>query len=274
MISIDDMDLASVSEDDTTTKEVDINEAEAIDAQEEESGEERFNVARVGDNQVIGMESFAERLSSYDEKTEARMGAVMITAGPKMPPFSIRMSGEHDYRIYFSSEMLFKPDVITALCRFLDTRTPQDTVTFILGSELCDFQCHSVGAIVSAMTSCPANVVAVAAGWCSVTSTIIWCFAKQRDIWKYGALTFSVSDILKVAPELKVYFELFLNKAKDLGLLDDGELEKIWKSNETIMKMYEDLTGDRAKVDASVDTEERVSEQTEDDSKEQEHDDA
>lgn len=205
------------------------------------------------DTYHYGKESYDDLVESYDFTrllpgatagveafNEPQMG-VVGTIRPNPPvPFIIRTTDGKNFRIYFSTTAVFLPPTVSALCRFLDTRKEGDTVTLVLGSGLDDRQSHAVGAIVSAMTTSRAEVCAVAAGWCSITETIIWVSAKRSEIYKYGALTFGVSDITKQVDKLKPYFNLFLNKGKQLGLITDEDIKNIWDADQTKMITYED----------------------------------
>lgn len=190
-----------------------------------------YDLTRLLPGASAGMEAF----------NEPQMGVVGNVRPANLPaPFSIRTTDGKNFRIYFSTMAVFLPPVVSALCRFLDTRKEGETVTFVLGSGLDDRQSHAVGAIVSAMSTSRAEVCAVAAGWCNVTETILWVSAKRSEIYKYGALTFGVSEITKEVDKLKIYFNLFLNKGKQLGLITDEDIKNIWDTNQTKLITYED----------------------------------
>lgn len=200
-----------------------------------------------------GKESYDDLIKSYDFThllpgvsagmeafNESQMVGIRTVPTNLPDPFTIRTTDGKNYRIYFSMVAIFLPSVVSALCRFLDTRKQGDTVTLVLGSGLDDRQSHAVGAIVSAMSTSRAQVTAVAAGWCSITETIIWVSAARSEIYKYGALTFGVSEITKQVTKLKPYFDLFLNKGKQLGLITDNDIKNIWDTDQTKVITYED----------------------------------
>lgn len=191
---------------------------------------ESYNFTHLLPGSSAGMEAF----------NESQMGVVGTIRANPPEPFTIRTTDGKNFRIYFSMTAVFLPPAVSALCRFLDTRKQGDTVTLVLGSGLDDRQSHAVGAIVSAMSTSRAEVCAVAAGWCSITETIIWVSAARSEIYKYGALTFGVSEITKQVTKLKPYFDLFLNKGKQLGLITDEDIKNIWDADQTKMITYED----------------------------------
>ena len=205
------------------------------------------------DTYHYGKESYDDLIKSYDFThllpgvsagmeafNESQMIGVRTVPTNLPDPFTIRTTDGKNFRIYFSMMAVFLPPVVSALCRFLDTRKEGDTVTLVLGSGLDDRQSHVVGAIVSAMSTSRAQVTAVAAGWCSITETIIWVSAARSEIYKYGALTFGVSEITKQVTKLKPYFDLFLNKGKKLGLITDNDIKNIWDTDQTKVITYED----------------------------------
>ena len=205
------------------------------------------------DTYHYGKESYGDLVDAYDFThllpgvsagmeafNESQMVGVRTVPTNLPDPFTIRTTDGKNYRIYFSMVAIFLPSVVSALCRFLDTRKQGDTVTLVLGSGLDDRQSHAVGAIVSAMSTSRAQVTAVAAGWCSITETIIWVSAARSEIYKYGALTFGVSEITKQVAKLKPYFDLFLNNGKQLGLITDNDIKNIWETHQTKVITYED----------------------------------
>ena len=226
MISLDDINLDAVSEDDKE-QVVDLHQAEAIDKGNYD-----------GTDIDAGNESFSERFATLEKQMQNPQQAV---ARPSRLPFAIRTSDRVNYRVYLNSTLMFVPEVITILSRFLDTRNENETVTFILGTELNTIQAFRVNALISAVVNCRAKIIAVAAGWCSIPETMLWCFAKERVVYKYGALTFGTADCNETFPEYKPLFEIFLNKAKELNYINDEDLKSIWENNSTKFVMYEDL---------------------------------
>lgn len=244
MINLDDFNLDAISEKAKDNEEV-IDEDEAL--------QRAGHTEVTDDNNEVGTESYDNLVESYnfthllpsasagmEALNESQMVGIRTVPANLSEPFTIRTTDDKNYRIYFSMVAIFLPRVVSALCRFLDTRKQGDTVTLVLGSGLDDRQSHAVGAIVSAMSTSRAQVTAVAAGWCSITETIIWVSAARSEIYKYGALTFGVSEITKQVTKLKPYFDLFLNKGKKLGLITDNDIKNIWDTDQTKVITYED----------------------------------
>ena len=162
------------------------------------------------------------------------------TANGKRSALMIRTGDKKSYRVYIHAQGWFTQNYINGICRFLDSRKEGETVTFVLGVKLCDWQSHLVGAIISAMQRCKATVNTVAAGYCSIVETMIWCFGQNRDVYRYGALSFGVSDLLKSCKEYRFYFEYFLQKAVSIGMLTEEDVQHIWDTTSEKLLLYSD----------------------------------
>jgi hypothetical protein len=79
------------------------------------------------------------------------------------------------------------------------------------------------------MQACKADITTVCAGMCSVPESMIWTFGKHRKVLKYGALLFSKPDVIKMAHEYEPYFGVFIDKAKEIGILSDDDIKDIMK---------------------------------------------
>ena len=158
----------------------------------------------------------------------------------KPQPLLIRTNDDRNFRVYMTAQQLFTQQYIVNLCNFLDTRTKDQSVTFVLGTKMMDHQAHMIGAIVSAMEDCAATVNTIAAGYCSIPETMIWCFGKNRDVFRYGALSFCTTEFISVCEKYKAYFEVFLNKAKEIGVLSDSQVQGIWDTGKEVMVTYND----------------------------------
>lgn len=152
----------------------------------------------------------------------------------------IRTNDHKHYRIYVSSTTCFTSNYINLLCRFLDSRKIDEEVTFILGAKLDDCQAHMLGPIISAISSCAATTRAIAAGYCSIAETMIWCFVKERVMYRYGALTVGITDITKVCPKYQSYYDVFLSRAVLCKLITVEERKEIWTSRRGKFIMYQD----------------------------------
>lgn len=207
------------------------------------------------DELLAGTESFTDRQSAekytrvaaqLHEDPFSRSTEMSETMGPpqgrpQRRHVFIRMADEHNYRIYMTSDMAFDTANLNLLCRFLDSRSREDTVTFILGANMDDYAwSYNVGSVIAAMRSCQANVRAIAAGYCSITETIIWSFACERDIYHYGALTIGIDDIVKWCPVYTAYFNAFLARAMVIGILTEQERDELLKTRRSIFLIYKD----------------------------------
>ena len=153
----------------------------------------------------------------------------------------IRSSDGNNFRIYFEYDTIFDNNYMNQLCHFLDTRVEGQSVTFILGAKLYEGQAHRVGSIISAMMSCKAKVITVAAGYCSIPESMIWCFGEERSCLRYGALYFGITDFVKVCSKYKDYFEVFLKRAQEIGVLSPEEAVQVAKTTRGKFMMYSDF---------------------------------
>ena len=112
------------------------------------------------------MESFLdirEKLLTEQPTDNSSMGGITIMSA-KPPQIRILSNDGNAYRVYMRSDIQFQPKDINNLCRFLDTRTPNQVVYFILGMDLCVEQSALIGPIVSAIMTCKARTVGMAMG--------------------------------------------------------------------------------------------------------------
>lgn len=153
----------------------------------------------------------------------------------------IRTTDKKNFRIYMPSDLCFTRAFVSNLEMFLDSRNPDETVTFVLGAKIADDTAPMVGAIISAISTCKAKVLTLAAGYCSIPETMIWCFGHERKVLRYGALTFGLTDVVKRVPKYLDYFTVFTEKAKELNLLTEEEAKAILENNQTVFKTHRDL---------------------------------
>lgn len=222
-----------------------------VDSHKDDMGQHHYGKESYTDfNRIYSYQHTSELIAGTEDygvpsqppkEMDGEAAMVMMRKQMVPPPIAIRCFNQHNYRVYLSSRFMMMPALVTQLCRFFDTRSSEDRVELILGSAICDEQSHAMGSLVSAITSCRATVKAIAAGCCSVSETILWCFAPERTILKYGALNFGKSDIVRYCPKLEVYFELFLKRAKEIGIISEEDATSIMKNNTTKMVMFEDI---------------------------------
>lgn len=201
------------------------------------------------ENMEPGQESFSSKMAedTYRNMRTAMFPPMFGPETPMMGPGSpkgkeaalmIRTSDKKNFRIYMKAEFWFTQSYINGICRFLDTRSEGETVTFILGTKMMDWQTHMIGAVVSSMQSCKATINCVAAGYCSIPETMIWCFGQNRDLYRYGALSFCKTEFLNVCTSYKSYFEVFFKKAQEIGILTEEDVAAIWETGKEKMIMY------------------------------------
>ena len=195
------------------------------------------------DNDIAGNESFDYYMGKKPEDA-AQLGPCVpgVSTPPSQPiPFSIRTSDNKNFRIYMKSSTWIMPREVNLLCRFIDTRRADQTITFILGVGIEDDQSQLFGPIISSIISCEGTVNTVAAGMCSLCETMIWCFGKNREVYRYGALVFSKPEFLKVCEGYKNYYDVVYSKAKEIGIITEEQIKRIYSTNEDLMLMYSDI---------------------------------
>lgn len=190
---------------------------------------------------VVGTEAF-NYYPEQAERNQSNMGGMaMIAAQQRRSAFIIRTSDNVNFRLYMRSDAMMLPHEVNKLCRFLDTRTKTQSVTFILGVALDDCQSQLMGPVISSIISCKGKVITVAAGMCSLCETMIWVFGHERIVQRYGALVFAKPEFLKACEEYKHYYDVVYSKAKEIGVITDEQIAKIYSTNEDLMLMYSDL---------------------------------
>lgn len=152
----------------------------------------------------------------------------------------IKTTDGKNFRIYMPSDLMFSRSFITNLCFFLDTRKEDETVTFVLGAKLMDATAAYIGAIVSAIRSCKATIITLAAGYCSIPETMIWVYGDERVAMRYGALTFGITEIVEVVPKYRDYYQNYLNRALEIGIINEDDIKSI-NGNGTVFKMYNEI---------------------------------
>lgn len=155
-------------------------------------------------------------------------------------PLMIRTNNQRDYRVYLKAEMYMSHPYINGLMRFLDSRNAGETVTFVLGTQVDNAQAHVLGPVISAIQDCKAKVITIAAGYCSIPESFIWCYGHERHMLRYGALSFGKTDFILVCEAYKAYFDICFQRARSLGVLTDEQIKQIWDGNE-LMIMYPDF---------------------------------
>jgi len=147
-----------------------------------------------------------------------------------------------NWRVYLNSTTsIGNPKYANQLCRFLDTRTSDQTVTLYLGSWTNELNTLSIGSILHSISNCQAKITAIACGYCGVPETMMWVHAPNRSIGKYGALKFSGGEFIKMYPQCQSYISTFLNKGKEIGILNDKDIVNILQRNKEKFVMLQDV---------------------------------
>lgn len=154
------------------------------------------------------------------------------------PSCIIKTNDNKNFRIYFASSTFFNSRLVNRLCRFIHSRTSDQTITFILGTKMFDGQVPAIGSVLSTMMECSAKIVTIAAGYCSIPETMIWCYGVEREVYRYGALLFGKTDIVRHCEAYNSYFSTYLERAVSIGVLSSEEKEEIMTSGTEKMIMY------------------------------------
>lgn len=187
--------------------------------------------------EVAGTECFSIMQKGAKEAT-------VVTVPSNTPSFFIRTTDRVHFRVYFASSFFATPQAINSLCRFLDSRTANQEITFCLGVDMDveGNQSQLINPILSAINSCPAKITGICMGMCGFSETMIWCYCANREMYRYGALTFLRPGILEQIKELKDYYDNFYDRVvNEIGILTAEERERIFTKNDTILKMNSTL---------------------------------
>ena len=193
--------------------------------------------------QSVSMESFLdirEKLLTDSTTDNSNMGGITIMQN-RPPQIRILSNDGKTYRVYMRSDIQFQPNEINRLCRFLDTRSSDQVVYFILGMDLCVEQSALIGPIVSAIMTCKARTVGMAMGLCSLPETMIWSFCSDRQVLRYGAICYSRPEFIKSCPQYESYYRAAFAKGVELNIITQEEVEEVFTKNKEIIKFYKDF---------------------------------
>lgn len=193
--------------------------------------------------QSVSMESFLdirEKLLADSTTDNSNMGGITIMQH-RPPQIRILSSDGKTYRVYMRSDIQFQPNEINRLCRFLDTRSSDHVVYFILGMDLCVEQSALIGPIVSAIMTCKARTVGMAMGLCSLPETMIWSFCSDRQVLRYGAICYSRPEFIKQCPQYESFYKTAFAKGVELNVITQEEVEEVFTKNKEIVKFYKDF---------------------------------
>lgn len=168
----------------------------------------------------------APQMSPYNNTAPERQKANQL---------NIRTSDGKNFRIWLRAQHWFTAEYINRLCRFLDSRTKEESVTLYVGCKLEDRQTCIVGAIISAILRCQCTVRCVVTGYCGVPETMIFAFCSEREVRKYGALSVGGTAIIKDMPMYKAFYEAFYDRLNTINLITAEERTEIWDLNKEMI---------------------------------------
>lgn len=239
LMDTDDLDIPAdplvVEPDKTTNEPIDIHPDENPDVTH------RVDGVTVGTESMMGFyaEYFQEKHPPVQDESNTPSKMAMFSAVKPVNSIPhIRTTDHVNFRVFLKAQHDFTEEYITRLCRFLDSRTPNQTVTFYLGNSLASRYTMIIGSILSSIFSCPAKTIAIAAGCCGVPETMMWCFCQERQIAEYGALTFGGTNLITHYEFYKYYLEVCFERALGVGILSQEQVDLIWKENKEIMITY------------------------------------
>ena len=161
----------------------------------------------------------------YQDMFQPLFGPILVKT--QQTPVLIRTHNNKDFRVFIKSSIYLTPQFINTLCHFIDSRTQEQSITFILGTKTEEFQLHMLGSILTAMMTAKCQIITLAVGYCSFFETAIWCYGKERKVLRYGALTFGKGEFITVCPKYEEYFNTIYERAKDIGVLTEEDIAAI-----------------------------------------------
>lgn len=188
-----------------------------------------------------GTESFTStELNKVRTKMQPTMDGPMIIAAQAMPPdvpFIRKSPNSNSYRIYISTNTQFSPLFNSTICKFLDSRSHEDSVTFMLGVGVGEdiTVSHEVSSIIHSMKSAEYTTTAIAMGMCSVSETFLWMNARNRLMTRYGALTFGTGAVIELCDAYREFYRAMMDTAVVEQLITTAQAEAILKTNKQIM---------------------------------------
>lgn len=154
------------------------------------------------------------------------------TEGTKL---HVRCTDGVNFRIYINGDtFISSPTYINKFSQFMRSRSSGETVTIHLGVMMYGLHLFNIGSILDAMLNCKAKVTTFAGGHCGCPESVIWLHGHSRVFGNYGVLQFDGGLFLDEAPFFKHYFATLMNRAKELNILTDDQVQSILKDNKTI----------------------------------------
>lgn len=177
---------------------------------------------------------------SLNSDTAPTMGGCSPQGGNKRDLIIKCVNGV--YRIWMDSFAQFTCEYCNKFCRFLDTRSSEDEVIIYTGALLESEIVLDTPSILSTIMATRCKLTVIASGPSSAFETAMYCFAKNREIRKYGYLTFGrPAYIKKYYKEWEHINRMIFSKAIELGILTTEQVEELLTYNSTMVIGYNDL---------------------------------
>lgn len=148
------------------------------------------------------------------------------------------------FRIYFDERTALDSNYYqNKFHTFISSLSSEHTVTIMMGSGLGRwFNDIAIGNIIFSIMSAKCNVITKAIGRCGTSESFIWLYGKERHLTRYASLEFyGVHSLLKQFSVYKHYFSVLFNKAKELNLLTDEQVEELMTSNKFLSLVKKDI---------------------------------
>jgi hypothetical protein len=175
--------------------------------------------------------------------------------------FFIRTNtNENDFTVNFQ---LSHDKIRDIFCHFFDTRKDSHNVSIIFGTAMSikdqtPQQIWRLNSLISSIQlSQASSVVGYALGWLDATETLLWAFCPERHVANdsYAVFTFDWNGFDYVTSKKNVHKtdqQRFIDRFKNLGLLNDEECEKYKKG--IIITLTADEVADRIKQNNKAET--------------------
>lgn len=151
---------------------------------------------------------------------------------------------QKSFRIYISSRNALDSNAFqNKFCTFLSSLREGQLVRLILGASLDGWwNSIALGSLITAISSCKAEIVTSIVGRCGPPETYLWLFGNRRTFSRYGEIQFSgIHTILKQWPVYEYYFDYIFSKAVELNLITEEQKEKLMTSNDLVFLNHKDL---------------------------------
>lgn len=178
---------------------------------------------------VVATESFNLFPTDFIGKKQVAMAGVTEQQVNPSKPIVILRNGKNTTVVFnTNSQCLFYDDgIVLQLVVLLQMAEPDETITFILGSDLSPKNILYVGPILAAMRQSEAKIVTKCYGPCSISEVMIWMHGTEKVVGRYGMMSFGGYKITEFRPVIRPFFDMLLTDAKSMGLLTSEDIDSI-----------------------------------------------